>query len=109
MLPQDGLPSGPICYYRKCHGHVKSECKVLQKKNAKPIMMASPVNPSTAIPKEYTPFISSGVVALLNSESKTPITILTDTEAVQSMILESTLPFSKDSAVGQEVTLQGVE
>ena len=48
-------------------------------------------------------------MALLDSESKTPITILRDTGAVQSLILESTLPFSSYFADGQEVTLQGVE
>ena len=106
---QPGLPTGPVCYYCKRCGHVKAECRALQRKHAKPMTVASPANVGTAIPKEYAPFISSGVVALLGSGKSIPITILRDTGAVQSLILESTLPFSDDSAVGQEVTLQGVE
>ena len=46
---------------------------------------------------------------MLNSKTKTPIMILRDTGAVQSLILKRALPFSNDSAVGQEVILQGVE
>ena len=71
--------------------------------------VASPVDLSTSIPKAYTPFIWSGVMSLLDSGSNTLITILRHSGAVQSLILESTLPFSNDSAVEQEVTLQGVE
>ena len=46
---------------------------------------------------------------MLDSGSKTLITILRNIGAVQSLILESILLFSNDSTVGQEVTLQGVE
>ena len=102
-VPPDGLPSGPVCYYCKCRGHVKSECKALLKKATKPMTVATPANPCTSIPREFLPFISSGEVVLLNSKTKTPITILRDTGAVQSLILKRVLPFSNDSAVGQEV------
>jgi len=71
--------------------------------------VASPANVDPAIPKEYAPFISTDELALQDSEKSIPITILKDTGAVHSLILESTLPFSDNSAVGQEVTLQGVE
>ena len=55
--------------------------------------VTSPTNDGTEIPKEHAPFISSDVVALLGSGESIPITILRDTGAVQSLILESTLPF----------------
>jgi len=98
-----------VCYYCKRRGHVKAECKALQRKFAKPISVASPANVDPAITKEYSPFISSGEVALQDSGKRTPITILRDTGPAQPLILESTLPFSNDSAAGQEVTLQRVE
>jgi len=106
---QPGLPTGPVCYYCKRRGHVKAECKALQRKHAKSISVASPAIADPAIPKEYGPFISSGEVAQQGSGKSIPITILRDTGAVQSLLLQSNLPFSDDSAVGQEVTLQGVE
>ena len=46
---------------------------------------------------------------LLGSSKKIPVMILWDTGAAQSLILESVLPFSVDSANGDEVMIQGVE
>lgn len=51
----------------------------------------------------YKPFISEGVVTLnSNSGDAQPdsIEIVRDTGATQSLILESILPFSEDSATG---------
>ena len=36
-----GLPPGPVCYYCKKKGHVKAECRALQRKNAKALTLAS--------------------------------------------------------------------
>ena len=58
----------------------------------------------------YEPFLSDGFVSL-NSDSaqSTPIKILRDTGASQSLILADTLPFSEKSSSGTSVLIQGVE
>ena len=56
------------------------------------------------------PFLSYGFVSL-NSDfaQSTPITILRDTGASQSLILADTLPFSEKTSSGTSVLIQGVE
>ena len=58
----------------------------------------------------YEPFLSDGFVSL-NSESalSTPIKILRDTGASQSLILTDTLPLSEETSTGTSVLIQGVE
>ena len=58
----------------------------------------------------YEPFLSDGFVSL-NSDSAqcTPIKILRDTGASQSLILADTLPFSEKTFSGTSVLIQGVE
>ena len=58
----------------------------------------------------YEPFLSDCFVSL-NSDfaQSTPITILRDTGASQSLILADTLPFSEKTSSGTSVFLQGVE
>ena len=56
----------------------------------------------------YEPFLSNGFVSL-NSDSaqSTPIKILRDTDASQSLILADTLPFSEKTSSGTSVLIQG--
>ena len=58
----------------------------------------------------YEPFLSDGFMSL-NSDSAhpTPIKILRDTGASQSLILPDTLPFSEKTSSGTSVLIQGVE
>ena len=58
----------------------------------------------------YEPFLSDGFVSL-NSDyaQSTPIKILRDTGASQSLILADTLPFSEKTSSGTSVLIQGVE
>ena len=58
----------------------------------------------------YEPFLSDGFVSL-NSDfaQSTPITILRNTGASQSLILADTLPFSEKSSSVTSVLIQGVE
>ena len=58
----------------------------------------------------YEPFLSDGFVSL-NSDfaQSTPITILRDTGASQSLILADTLLFSEKTSSGTSVLIQGVE
>ena len=63
-----------------------------------------------AIMEIYEPFLSDGSVSL-NSDfaQSTPIKILRDTGASQSLILADTLPFSEKTSPGTSVLIQGVE
>ena len=88
---------------------MKAECRALQKKNAKTLTVTSKSCLNTQFPDEYSLFISSGKVSLLDSSVKVPVMILRDTGAAQSLILEGILPFSVKSATGEELLFQGVE
>ena len=68
------------------------------------------VSESNSIMDIYEPFLSDGF-ASLNSDyaQSTPIKILRDTGASQSLILADTLPFSEKSSSGTSVLIQGVE
>ena len=59
-----------------------------------------------SVMKIYEPFLSDGFVSL-NSDfaQPTPITILRDTGASQSLILADTLPFSEKTSSGTSVHL----
>ena len=109
------LPPGPTSYYCKQRGHVKAECPALERKRKSNAIVA-PTRPddegymdgSREVPSEYKPFVSHGTVSLGSGE-ESPVTILRDTGASQSLILADVLPFSADSATGASVLLQGVE
>ena len=130
--------SQPICNYCKKTGHIISECLALKRKkerenldSAKPTGLTSlKAKPQSCIQEEnpiltrtckesvsedsimeiYEPFLSDGFVSL-NSDSaqSTPIKILRDTGASQSLIKADTLPFSEKSSSGTSVLIQGVE
>ena len=130
--------SQPICNYCKKTGHIISECLALKRKkerenldSAKPTGLTSlKAKPQSCIQEEnpiltrtckesvsedsvmeiYEPFLSDGFVSL-NSDSaqSTPIKILRDTGASQSLILADTLPFSEKSSSRTSVLIQGVE
>ena len=58
----------------------------------------------------YEPFLSDGFVSLNSDFAQfTPITILRETGASQSLILADTLPFSEKTSSGTSVLIQGVE
>jgi len=59
--------------------------------------------------RSFTPFISEGFVCLVSQSTKTPVKILCDTGANQSLILERVLPFSSKSFSGSSILLQGIE
>ena len=110
--------SEPICNYCKQSGHIISECIALKRKrekerqeSPKPTGLTSlRLKPQSSIQDEspilaktsetdtvmeiYEPFLSDGSVSL-NSDfaQSTPIKILRDTGASQSLILADTLPF----------------
>ena len=102
-------------YYCKQRGHIKAECPALERKRKSNAIVA-PTRPddegymdgSREVPSEYKPFVSHGTVSLGSGE-ESPVTILRDTGASQSLILADILPFSADSATRASVLLQGVE
>ena len=126
--------SQPICNYCKQSGHIISECVALKRKREKekqespkptgltslmlkPQSSIQDENPISAKTSEtdsvmeiYEPFLSDGFVSL-NSDfaQSTPIKILRDTGASQSLILADTLPFSEKTSSGTSVLIQGVE
>ena len=126
--------SQPICNYCKQSGHIISVCVALKRKREKekqespkptgltslrlkPQSSIQDENPISAKTSEtdsvmdiYEPFLSDCFVSL-NSDSaqSTPIKILRDTGASQSLILADTLPFSEKTSSGTSVLIQGVE
>ena len=124
--------SQSICNYCKRTGHIISECLHLKRKKEKqeglkptgltslrskpqscvkeedPILTERPETDS--VMEIYEPFLSDGFVSL-NSDyaQSTPIKILRDTGASQSLILADTLPFSEKTSFGTSVLIQGVE
>ena len=124
--------SQPICNYCKRTGHIISECLHLKRKKEKqeglkPTCLTSlRSKPQSCVKEEdpiqtkrpetdsvmeiFEPFLSDGFVSL-NSDyaQSTPIKILRDTGASQSLILADTLPFSEKTSSGTSVLIQGVE
>lgn len=70
---------------------------------------ASPVEKEN-LREDYTPFLMEGVVSICSDPSvQQPITVLRDTGAAQSLVLENLLPLSEKSSLGCSVLLQGIE
>ena len=108
--------SQPFCNYCKRSGHIISECLSLKRKkenqdgpkptgltSLKPQSSIQDENPISAKTSEtdsvmeiYEPFLSDGFVSLSSDSAQfTPIKILRDTGASQSLILADTLPFPR--------------
>ena len=106
------LPAGLTCVYCRKKGYIMSECQALLRKNErseKPNLLVSlsfqtDHKKTGKLPDEYTPFISCGSVSLVDSQVESPITILRDTGATQSLILEGVLPISSQSDMEMTVT-----
>ncbi len=125
-----GGPKAPVnvdtCRYCLVEGHWKKDCPLLKSKKfgqVKPAVMAAPVTASDHRGELFQPlvefgsqssycdfsaFISDGVVSLVDGNQNVPIKILRDTGALDSFILESVLPFSKESDTGSCVMVCGM-
>ena len=123
--------SRPTCNYCKKPGHLVSECLKLKRKlesdEAKPtgLTTLSPrpqssnkTNTTDIVTKPksdstmeiFEPFMLNGFVSLSGDNCPpTPIKILRDTGASQSLILADILPFSEKTSSGTSVLIQGVE
>ena len=120
-LRKHPLSAGPECFHCHKRGHVMADCWHLKSNNqgsTKPTMTTVKTqrhrgqetqDPTSSCQcDEYKPFISQGYVCLPGSTVKTPITILRDTGANQSLLLANTLPLT-ETFTGTEVLIQGVE
>ena len=122
--PKNKIFNPKICNYCKKEGHLVSDCWKLKKKeqgqeNSKPTGFVSSKNSklrndvrkdtfsevdktmsesnadSNSVMEIFEPFIHDGFVSLKNDlYNATPIKILRDTGASQSLLLTDTLPFS---------------
>ena len=123
--------SRPTCNYCKKPGHLVSECLKLKRKlgsdEAKPTGLTTlRPRPQSSIktntidivtkPKSdstmeiFEPFMLNGFVSLSGDNyPPTPIKLLRDTGASQSLILADILPFSEKTSSGTSVLIQGVE
>ena len=111
----------PVCFYCKKSGHTISHCFALNKWNGSPkavnLMKTAllpeqqflPIKPISVKPDldVYAPFIMKGFVSLSEGDPKVPVTILRDSAASQSVILEGVLPFSDKSSVNSEALVRG--
>ena len=122
-----------FCNFCKSDGRIISECETLKRRKerqnqnnsrptgltslrSKPKSIIQDENPILAktsatdcIMDIYEPFLSEGFVSLTSdSAQSTPIKILRDTGASQSLILADTLLFSEKTSTGTSVLIQGV-
>ena len=126
---------GLVCHYCKKPGHVMSDCWTLKRKqesnSSSPTLLVSSFSkkkedslsssPNVKMPESLSknfdfisedllPFVSEGSVSLSeNDANPVPITILRDTGATQSLLLQDILPFNDESATGESVLVQGIE
>ena len=123
--------SRPTCNYCKKPGHLVSECLKLKRKlesdEAKPTGLttlrprpqsSTKTNTTDIVTKPksdstmeiFEPFMLNGFVSLSGDNCPpTPIKILRDTGASQSLILADILPLSEKTSSGTSVLIKGVE
>lgn len=104
------------CFY--CHevGHLIAVCPTLKKKNklkqTKSVGFVRTVSQISQpkIDDVFEPFVGQGMISLTGlAKDQVPVTLLPDTETAQSFILQSALPFSKETYCGSDVLVQGIE
>lgn len=126
----DKTDSALICNYCLGYRHWKKDCPVLQSKGRNRYTMTKPTTLAALVPaandlippfstskikemsevgclnSSFSPFVS-GFVSLPEGD-KIPVKILRDTGASASFILESVLPFSKETFTGDSLLICGI-
>ena len=116
-----GLPNGPKCYHCHKRRHVMADCWYLKKspqtssqkpkghlmtvRTSKKHQLGSHSSQKSVNSAEYHPFISKGSVYSPDSDVEVPVTILRDTGANQTLILDGVLPFSRHTSTGDSVLI----
>ena len=132
--PANQRPNVPTCFYCGKKGHLKSQCWKLQNKEKKDMgfVMSKSVLPENSVPvndtqaienhsqkfddrikqvnESYRSFLFDGeVTPCMSGEAGTPVVILRDTGATQSLMVENGMSFPPDSAVNAKVLIQTVD
>ncbi|XP_073732325.1 uncharacterized protein [Misgurnus anguillicaudatus] len=103
----------PVCAYCKKRGHLINSCFLLNKKKSKAVALVKTPLGSDTLHSEcvdldiYSPFIMKGTVSLPGGDEKVPVTILRDTAASRSIILQNVLPFSNGTSLNCNELVQG--
>ena len=108
---ENSSKSSITCAYCKKKGHQISDCWTLQRKNEKKNTSAFTTTKNAPVIHDlYLPFIFDGKVSLAKDRTTVrPVKILRDTGAVQTLVLDSILPFSEDSSLGMSALVGGIE
>jgi len=94
-----------------------AECRSLERKDQKqprsdllvkqvPSNLQQTNRLNDQVAKSYAPFLSTRSVSLVGQPDDTPITILQDTGATQTLLLENMLLFSEKSFTGDSCWLE---
>ena len=121
---RDARDGEKACHYCGKRGHLKADCYALKRKDrpqVKPAAFVAPVSDVRSlspvheiggslggVDEAYRPFVEKGYVSLVGSSQKVPVTILRDTAALGTYILESVLPFCAKSATGDAMLSRGM-
>lgn len=114
------------CFYCREAGHLIAVCPVLRRKmqhkssknpagvgliKAAPLLETRTVSDSeTEVDARYLPFISKGFVSLTGEDrDKVPVTILRDTGADHSFMLDNLLPLSDQSSCKSDLLVWGIK
>ena len=102
----NGLVANPVKSNCGCE-HAHAPENDVRKHVSVPHVMKSA--DSDQIKSQFAPFTSVGYVSLVGCDEARKVSILRDTGASQSLIVDSVLPFGGQSSTGTSVVLQGME
>ncbi|KAJ8332462.1 hypothetical protein SKAU_G00426350 [Synaphobranchus kaupii] len=100
-----------VCHYCHERGHVKSRCPVLAKKEGRDKAVAlvmSSTGGSVVPPPVYDAFTSAGTVSVSQGTVEVPVTILRDTGAAQSLLLQGVLDLPASTYQQASALIEGL-
>ena len=105
-----------VCHHCKKVGHWKDKCPLRSNGRASPAMLCAGAQKPESIGQQveaagsgFEPFLMDACVSLEGSADVVNVRVLRDTGAKHSFILESALPFSSESQVGDFIVMRGME